>query len=94
FSYVPAGGGGGGGVEDPTHGQVVNGQGYTRVQPREAVRSTPLYQGGTQTASGSGGGSDSGSVGSAGSGSESSGASPGGYSGGGGTATGLTAVPR
>ncbi len=95
FSYVPAGGGGGGVVEDTTRGQVVNGQGYTRVQPREAVRSTPLYQGGgTQTASGSGGGSDGGSIGSAGSGSESSGASPSGYSGGGGTATGLTAVPR
>ena len=97
FSYAPAGGGGGGGAADDTsHGQVVNGQGYTRVQSREAVRVTPLYQGGSQTTSGSGGGSDGGSVGNSGGGGggDSSAAAPSGYSGGGGTATGLTAVPR
>ena len=94
FSYVPAGDGGGGAAEDTSHGQVVNGQGYTRVQPREAVRTVPLYQGGgTQAASGSGS-SDGGSVGSSGGSGGSSAASPGGYSSGGGTATGLTAVPR
>lgn len=93
FSYAPAGGGSGA-ADDTSHGQVVNGQGYTRVQPREAVRVTPLYQGGSQTASGSGGGSDGGSVGNSGGGGDSSAATPSGYSGGGGTATGLTAVPR
>ena len=93
FSYVPAGDGGGGSAEDASHGQVVNGQGYTRVQPRETVRTTPLYRdGGSQTASDAG--SSGGSVGSSGGGTESSAASPGGYSGGGGTSTGLTAVPR
>ncbi len=96
FSYVPAEGGGGS-SDATSHGQVVNGQGYTRVQPRETVRTTPLYRdGGSQTSSDAGagdsGGSDSG-VGSSG-GSAASGASPAGYSGGGGTATGLTAVPR
>lgn len=95
FQFVPVGGGGGS-SDDASHGQVVNGQGYTRVQPREAVRSAPLYQGGNSQASsgagdGSGGSTDSG-AGSSGSGV--SAASPGGYSGGGGTSTGLTAVPR
>ena len=93
FSYAPAGGGGGA-ADDTSHGQVVNGQGYTRVQSREAVRVTPLYQGGSQTASGSGGGSDGGSVGNSGGGGDSSAATPSGYSSGGGTATGLTAIPR
>ncbi len=98
FSYAPAGGGGGGGggAEETSHGQVVNGQGYTRVQPREAVRTAPLYRdgGGSQTASESGGSNSGGSSGSSGGGSDSSAATPSGYSGGGGTATGLTAVPR
>lgn len=95
FSYVPLDGGGGT-TEGTTHGQVVNGQGYTRVQPREAVRTAPLYQGvSSQGSSGSGGGgSDGGSAGNSGSSGGSSGASPAGYSGGGGGSTGLTAVPR
>lgn len=92
FSYVPAEGGGG--AADTSHGRVINGQGYTRVQQRETGRTTPLYQdGGSQTASSGSGGSDGGSGNSTGSGSGSSAASPGGYSGGG-TPTGLTAVPR
>ena len=41
-------------ADDTSHGHVVNGQGYTRVQPREPVRTTPLYQGGPQTSSGAG----------------------------------------
>jgi len=92
--YFEPGGGGGGGSEPPTHGQVVNGSGYTRVQPRETDRGNPGQRGGNgQTASGgssdgAGGGSASGSGGS-----DSSGASPAGYSGGG-ASTGLTAVPR
>lgn len=92
FSYAPVGGGGGS-AEETSHGQVVNGQGYTRIQPREAVRTAPLYRdGGGQTASDAG--SSGGSVGSSGGGSDSSAATPSGYSGGGGSATGLTAVPR
>lgn len=93
FWFVPAGGGGA--VEDSSHGQVVNGKGYTRVQPREAVRSAPLYRDGdAQSASDAGGRADGGSVDSSSGSSGSSAASPGGYSGGGGTGTGLTAVPR
>lgn len=83
-------------AEDTTHGQVVNGQGYTRVQPREPYRGTATAGGGSRGAASSGsesaGGSSSGGGSSAGSGS--SGATPSGYSGGGGGGTGLTAVPR
>ena len=91
--YVePPGGGGGGGSEPLTHGQVVNGYGYTRVQPRENDRvNTGQNGGGSQTAS-SGSSADSGGGGGSAGGS-SGGASPAGYSGGGGS-TGLTAVPR
>jgi hypothetical protein len=86
------GGGGGGSTGDVTHGQVVNGKGYTRVQPREAERRTGSGDGGrTSAADGSSGNSGSQSSGDS---SSSSGASPAGYSGGGGTSTGLTAVPR
>lgn len=92
FSYAPAGGGGGA-ADDTSHGQVVNGQGYTRVQSRERVRTAPLYQDGSQTSSGAGG-SNGGAAGNSGGGGDSSAATPSGYSGGGGTATGLTAVPR
>ncbi|HUR32944.1 MAG TPA: hypothetical protein VM032_04060 [Vicinamibacterales bacterium] len=88
YYYLPPAVGSGGGV-DTEHGRAVNGQGYTRVQPREAYRGTASTQsgGGAQSAadSGSGGGSSSGG---------SSGASPSGYSGGGGSSTGLSAVPR
>lgn len=73
-----------------SHGQVVNGQGYTRIQSREPFRGTAVQTGSAQTASSSGG--DSGSSGSTSS--DSGGASPAGYSGGGGGSTGLTAVPR
>lgn len=91
--YVPGGGGGAPvpGAAD-THGQVINGQGYTRIQPREPYRGTATAsEGGTRSSSG---GSYEGSAGSGGS--SSGGVSPGGYSGGGGGGggTGLTAVPR
>lgn len=95
YYYLPVTGGSESvGDEGAAHGQVVNGQGYTRVQPREAYRGT--------ASSGSGGkGSASstydsgGTSGSSGAGADSGGASPSGYSGGGGVgATGLTAVPR
>ena len=84
-------------AQDATHGQVVNGQGYTRVQAREPYRGTATTSGGSgQTASGTGGSADSGggaSSSNAGS-SGSSGVSSGGYSSDGGGSTGLTAVPR
>jgi len=79
-----------GGVITPpvaeTHGRVVNGQGYTQIEPH--VEATP--RGGN----GSGAGSSSAGGGGADGGSFSGGASPGGYSSGGGGGTGLTAVPR
>lgn len=84
--------GGGTAVQDATHGQVINGRGYTRVQVREPFN-------GTATATSSTGGATNDTTGSgnyngdAGASSGSSGASPSGYSGGGGS-TGLTAVPR
>jgi hypothetical protein len=82
--------------ERASHGQVINGRGYTRVQPREAYRGTATASGGTtQRDSGSsGGGSTDGGSSGGSSGGGSSTASPGGYSGGGGSSTGLTAVPR
>lgn len=101
YYYYPGGiyaqpGGGGGAAEPETHGQVVNGLGYTRVQPRAAVRG-PAAPGSAASSSGAGGadgGSSSGSSSSGSSGS-SGGVSSSGYSGGGGgTSTGLTAVPR
>jgi hypothetical protein len=94
--YFEPGGGGGGGSEPPTHGQVVNGYGYTRVQPREGDRVNTGQRGGNGDTVSGGSSSDSGGGGSASSsgGSDSSGASPAGYSGGGGASTGLTAVPR
>ena len=97
FYFVPGSGGGGPTPAQETHGQVVNGQGYTRVQTREPYRGTATSSGGSgQTASSTGGNADSGggaSSSSAGS-SGSSGVSSGGYSSGGGGSTGLTAVPR
>lgn len=91
--FIPSGAGGGGAASDADHGQVVNGQGYTRVQPRTTYQGSA--SGGNASsggASGSDGGTYSGQSSSGGSGS--SGASPGGYSGGGGGSTGQTAVPR
>ena len=94
YHDVAGSGGGGGASDNATHGQVVNGQGYTRVQPREPYRGTAAAQGGgSSTASSAGADSGGGGSGSGG-GASSGGASPSGYSGGGGTSTGLTAVPR
>lgn len=92
---IPDEGGGGGGSngDATTHGQVVNGKGYTRVQPRETVERRGGGQAGGQGSSAGGGSSES-SGGSSSGDSGSSSASPAGYSGGGGTSTGLTAVPR
>jgi hypothetical protein len=86
----PGGGGGGGEPVDTTHGQVVNGKGYTRVQVREPDHASSGSRSGSEGISTGGSSSDGGSASSSGS----SGASPAGYSGGGGTSTGLTAVPR
>ena len=97
FYFIP-----GSGVSTPEqeagHGQVVNGQGYTRVQTREPYRGTATSSGASGQSSSStgagadnGGGASSSSSGSSGS----SGVSSAGYSdGGGGSSTGLTAVPR
>ncbi len=95
FYFVP-----GSGVSTPEqdagHGQVVNGQGYTRVQTREPYRGVATTSGGSgQSSSSPGASADSGGAGSSSAGSSgSSGVSSGGYSGGGGSSTGLTAVPR
>jgi hypothetical protein len=93
--YIQPGGGGGAAPDEGPHGQVVNGLGYTRVQPR-ATSGGSASRGGSGTASSIGGGDAGGSSGSsASSGGSSSGVSSSGYSGGGGsTSTGLTAVPR
>ena len=92
--YVePPGGGGGGGVEPPTHGQVVNGYGYTRVQPRQDEHVNTGQGGGSQTAASGSSADSGGSGGGSSGGSSAGGASPAGYSGGG-AGTGLTAVPR
>ena len=89
--YDVPGSGGGEAVEAQPHGRVVNGQGYTQVEPREPYRAGGARPGSSQAATsggdGAGGSSSSGDSGS-------SSASPAGYSGGGGTSTGLTAVPR
>jgi hypothetical protein len=90
-------GGGGGGVNVPDRpsgqGRVVDGQGYTRVRPRESEPAVAVRGGNGSTASSSGGGSSSssGSSGSSGGGS----ASPSGFSsGGGGGDGGRSAQPR
>jgi uncharacterized membrane protein YgcG len=94
-SYVIDGGGGGGGVADRPSGlgRVVDGQGYTRVRPREsepAVASRGSAPSGSSSSSG--GGSSSSSSGSSGGGSvSSSGFSSGGGGGGDG---GRSAQPR
>ena len=96
--YFVPGVGGSMPVQETSHGQVVNGQGYTHVQVREPYRGTATASGGSgQSASSTGAGADNGggaSSSSSGS-SGSSGVSSAGYSdGGGGSSTGLTAVPR
>ena len=100
YGYVPYGftvvpGGAGGSTSDAdTHGRVVNGVGYTRIQTREPVQATATGAGGNGRSASSSGAESSGSGSSSGGGTTSSGVSSGGYSGGGGTSTGLTAVPR
>jgi hypothetical protein len=84
----------GGPIEPATHGQVVNGQGYTRVQVREPFRGTATATASSTRDSTGDSGSSSGAGSGGDGGSSSSGASPSGYSGGGGSSTGLTAVPR
>jgi hypothetical protein len=95
--YVDTGGGGGSvTVPDRPSGQgrVVDGQGYTRVRPRESEPAVPARGGGGSTASSSGGGDGGASSSSSGSSSGSS-ASPSGFSsGGGGGDGGRTAQPR
>lgn len=94
---IPAGGGGSGASTPEEQGRVINGQGYTRVQPREPYQG-PASSGGSRgrTSSTSGVDASGGYSGSSASGDSSggSGASPSGYSGGGGGSTGQTAVPR
>jgi uncharacterized membrane protein YgcG len=93
--YAIDAGAGGGGVNVPDRpsgqGRVVDGQGYTRVRPRESEPAVATRNGGGSTASSTGGGSAS-SSGSSGGGSS---ASPSGFSsGGGGGDGGRTAQPR
>jgi hypothetical protein len=97
--YAIDGGGGGGGVADRPSGlgRVVDGQGYTRVRPRESEPAVASRSGSASTSSGgsssSSGGSSSSSGGSSGGGSvSSSGFSSGG--GGGGDGGGRSAQPR
>ncbi|MGC4082728.1 MAG: hypothetical protein QM736_11605 [Vicinamibacterales bacterium] len=78
--YVP---GGGDSAENAEHGQVVNGQGYTRVQPKEPYRGTATASGSATRGSSGGAESSGGSDASSGGGST-SGATPSGYSSGGG----------
>ena len=89
----PGGGGGGAVPNQPSgSGRVVNGQGYTRVRPRDAEPAVGVNPGGRSTASSSGGGGGSSSSSGGGS------ASPSGFSGGGGgggsDGGGRTAQPR
>jgi hypothetical protein len=102
------GGGGGSGNQSPGVGRVINGQGYTRIVPRDTVPNTSAQT--ARTAASRSAPSDSGSSSSSSSGSSSSGSSSSssGSSGGGGGATvspsgassggssdsGRTAVPR
>jgi hypothetical protein len=86
--------GGGGGVNLPDQpsgrGRVVDGQGYTRVRPRESEPVATQTGGGSTASSRGGGATSSSSSGSSGG----SSASPAGFSGGGGGDGGRTAQPR
>jgi hypothetical protein len=94
--YVVDPGGGGGGVVAPDRpsgqGRVVDGQGYTRVRPRESEPVATSHGGGATASSTGGGGASSGSSGGG------SSASPAGFSSGGGgggsDGGGRTAQPR
>jgi hypothetical protein len=94
--FEPGGGGGGdGGSEPATHGQVVNGYGYTawrRAKVSAAARFSAAAMA-TLSPAVPRRTAREGAAGPSSGGSSSSGASPAGYSGGGGS-TGLTAVPR
>jgi hypothetical protein len=95
YGYVidPGGGGGGAIPDQPSgRGRVVDGQGYTRVRPRESEPVATRNGGGsTASSTGGGGGASSSSGGSSGG----SSASPAGFSsGGGGDGGGRTAQPR
>jgi hypothetical protein len=87
--------GGGGGVsggQQPSAGRVINGQGYTRIVPRDTVPSTNTQNAGTASTSrsypsDSGSSSSSSSSGSSSSGSSSSSSSSGSSGGGGGGST-------
>jgi len=84
-------GGGGGGVPREGRGRVINNQGYTRIERREADRART--RGASSGSTASTGSTDS--SGSSGSGSSSSGATSSGYSSGGSSdGGGRTAVPR
>jgi hypothetical protein len=111
YIFVDGGvGGGSGGVsggQQPSVGRVINGQGYTRIVPRDTVPNTTTQTGRTASNSGASG-SDSGSSSSSSSSSSGSSSSSSGSSGGGGGSTvspsgassggssdsGRTAVPR
>jgi hypothetical protein len=99
WSVIDPGGGGGGGVIPPDRpsgqGRVVDGQGYTRVRPRESEPATARNPGGSTTSSTGGGSSSSGSSG--GGSVSTSGFSSGGGGGGGSSSGGdggRTAQPR
>jgi hypothetical protein len=105
YPIDPGGGGGNDSVRPSGQGRVVDGQGYTRVRPRDAEPTLPRNPGGSSTARSSGGSTASSSSGatssSSGGGSSSSGSSGGGSvstsgfsSGGGGGDGGRTAQPR
>jgi hypothetical protein len=106
YVFVDGGGTGGGSVgPTPGVGRVINGQGYTRIVPRDTLPSTNTQTARTASSSTSGSSpSDSGSSSSSSSGSSSSSSgssggggatvSPSGASSGGSSDSGRTAVPR
>ena len=93
YVTVPAesGGGGGGGVQPSGNARVVNGSGYTRIEPRQPAVAAGRTAGGSAEDGSVSAGSFSSPGGS--SGSDGGSASPAGYSSGGGGG-GQTAVPR
>jgi len=92
YEIIDVGGGGGGRPDRPSgSGRVIDGQGYTRVRPREPDPVATARSGGTPGVSGDSGSSSSSSSGSSGSSSVSSG----GFSSGSSSSdTGRTAQPR
>ena len=93
YYSIDGGGGSGNLPQRPSGlGRVVDGQGYTRVRPRDAEPAVGVNPGGGSTASSSGGGGGSSSSGSSGGGGGS--VSTSGFSSGGGGDGGRTAQPR